>query len=341
MTIDELIALYCKGWGGFRVDGTGKYLVPAVSREKLVDEHKLATRGAAFKTKAFDPKQKLFLAGVANAHEIDRMREVVTPTGGNFGPFAKNPVLLWMHNHRDPIGQVPVLKAENNGVNFEAWCGDPAAAPLTQCQTDTRNLIAQKILKAVSIGFIPLKIKWPTYNDRGDMVDPAVIEEWEMLELSVVSVPANAGALFEAKDSKPSKEAVAADLKASMRLWSFPTLGTDGRLIHKTKEKLKMDEELKALFEKFGVSLTAIADGIKKIGDGQDAIKAAVDGIVKGKKPKEEDPSDPTCDDEKRFAALEKSAKDLGDRLALTEKTLKSTFDIVSLLAEKAGVKAA
>lgn len=342
MTIDELLALYAKRWGGFRMDGKG-FLVPDVSRKELVEKHSLATVAAQFKTKAYDPKQKLFLAGVANAHEVDRMREVVTPTGGNFTPFGKNPVLLWMHNHYAPIGQVPVLKAENHGVLFEGWCGDPAAAPLTQTQVDTRNLIAQRILKAVSIGFIPLKIKYPTYNDRGEMVDPAVIEEWEMLELSVVSVPANAGALFEAKGGKA---AVQAALREALKLWSFPTLGADGRLNLKTKEKSKMDEELKALLEKLGVTLDSIGAGINKLADGQATLQKSLDAMGaagKGNKPKEceDDKEDEEDEEDEEMKALVADVAAQKARLDALEKTTKTTFDIVSKLAEKAGVKVA
>ena len=59
----------------------------------------------------------------------------------------------------------------------------------------------------VSIGFIPQKIQAPTFNDEGAMIDPAVILQWELLELSVVAVPANPDATFEMKQYVESKVA--------------------------------------------------------------------------------------------------------------------------------------
>jgi phage head maturation protease len=197
-SIDELMAEYAKRWNGFRIDGKG-HLVLVKSDLK---EHRLATKPADFSIKQFDEKSKLFLAGVANAKEVDRMTEVLEPTGLIDAPFRKNPVLLRQHCHDWPIGNVTSLKPENDGVKFEAWCGDPAAAPLTPMQVETRSLIAQRILRAVSVGFIPQKIRMPAYNDAGDIVDPAVIESWELLELSVVAVPCNASSIFDIKGIK-------------------------------------------------------------------------------------------------------------------------------------------
>lgn len=238
---DALVADYVKGWTGYRLDGKG-FIVPDVKRGEIP---RLSTRSAVIgETKAYDPKSKLFIAGIANAKEIDRMNEVMEPTGVLLDSFNKNPILLLGHCHGDPIGQVSSLKAEENGLPFEAWVGDPAAgAILTRAQEDARSLVAQKILKAVSVGFIAHKIRYPTYNERNEMVDPAVIEQWEMLELSIVAVPCNASALFEAAGTSPGKAApswnfptLGADgrlVVAARKLWAFPTLGANGRLIVK------------------------------------------------------------------------------------------------------------
>jgi phage head maturation protease len=197
MTIDELIARWAAGFGkGFSFDGKG-YLVRSAATEL-----RLATKARDFDAKAYDEKSKLYLGGTANAREVDRMNEIVEPAGLIDGAYRKNPILLRQHCHDHPVGVVTMLKPEQDGLKFEAWCGDPASGPLTPMQAETRSLIAQRILRAVSIGFIPHKIRAPAYDERGDLVDPPVIEQWEMLELSVVSVPCNAGAIFEAKRFK-------------------------------------------------------------------------------------------------------------------------------------------
>jgi len=202
-SIDQLCAEYANSWKGFRIDGKGHLVLV-----KAPPDLRLATRAAEFPSpkKAYDDKSKLYISGVANAREVDRMAEVLDPGGLDSKPFLKNPVLLRQHNHDHPIGCVDALRAEHDGVHFDAWVGDPGAAPLTEMQQESRSLIAQRILRAVSVGFIPHKIRMPAYNENGEVVEPAMIEHWEMLELSTVAVPCNAGSLFGLKAApKPTE----------------------------------------------------------------------------------------------------------------------------------------
>lgn len=286
MSIDELIALYAKKWSafGFTVNGQGKLVLS--NRQKWVDEEaKLRTLAAVFDTKAYDPKSKLYVAGIANAKEIDRMNEVLEPVGCMYDAYQKNPVFLLQHNHSLPVGCVSMLKAEDNGMHFEGWVGDPAAAPLTRTQEDARSLVAQRIIKAVSVGFIPHEIRYPTYNERGDIVEPAKIEKWEMLELSLVAVPCNAGALFDLKGDPvaPAKQ-----------VWSFPTLGKDGRLeiSSKSSEENMDPKELKALLEGLSTTMKDVATVMNGVKDGQAELLKSVNGLsesVKGKNPPKDD----------------------------------------------------
>lgn len=229
-SVDQLLSEYCARWKGFRVDGRG-HIVPVV---KLADIPPLATKGADFKVKAsYDAGEKQWLGGVANAKEVDRMNEVLDPTGIIAGGYMKNSVLLYQHDHNRPLGLVTQLRPEESGVYFEGWNGDPkAGAALTKTQEEARSLVAQRVLKAVSVGFIPHKIRMPAYDNDGNMVDPAMIEQWEMLELSIVSVPCNAGALFDLKDGDPAPPAPALDPAFAKRL-IFPTLGSDGKFSNK------------------------------------------------------------------------------------------------------------
>ncbi len=151
----------------------------------------------------FEEDQKLFIKGIANENIIDRMDERLEPVGVDIRNFLKNRVLLLDHLYITSavIGRVYELKPEDNGVHFEAYIGDPKEAPLTQQQKDARSLVAQKLVQTVSVGFIPQKIKAPIFDDEGKLEEPAVILAWELLELSVVAVPANPGAVFDLKDA--------------------------------------------------------------------------------------------------------------------------------------------
>lgn len=209
---------WMKSHMGWSFNSSGRSIVP-----KNVDHDSIERRKQGsfpLTIKRFDPEEKMEIFGVANENTTDRMDEILDPVGVKVENFIRNPILLLQHNHNDPVGQVPVVKIEDSGVHFEAWVGDPKAGPLTTEQIKSRTLIAQGILKAGSVGFIPLKIRMPAFNDNGDLVDPAVIESWEWLEHSLVSVPCNAGSLFEQKGSRSKKIDLA-----------LPKMGADGRFI--------------------------------------------------------------------------------------------------------------
>jgi HK97 family phage prohead protease len=151
----------------------------------------------------FDQNSSLLIAGVANANIVDRMQERLDPRGLITEHFMKNPQLLAHHSYYHPVGQVEMLDVQDDGVHFSAWIGNPEKAPLTEMQKEIRSLVAQGILKTVSVGFIPHKIKEPVYSDAGEMQECPVIESWELLELSIVAVPANQDSVFGIKDCLP------------------------------------------------------------------------------------------------------------------------------------------
>ena len=157
---------------------------------------------AEFKaTNKLNPEERLKIAGVANANIVDRVQERVDPRGLDATDFLRNPQLLAHHSYYCPVGQVEVLDPQDDGVKFDGWVGDPAAVGgpqnLTDMQKEMRSLVAQRVLKTVSIGFIPHKFQAPIYDDRGNLVEPLVILSWELLELSIVAIPCNQLSIFE------------------------------------------------------------------------------------------------------------------------------------------------
>jgi HK97 family phage prohead protease len=347
----KMLDAYMERRKGFEIDSKSGLLVrkSAVS----LDDAEL-TRPALFSVKATpaqesaaDPaKAKLWIAGVANAHEKDRMEEVLRPTGVMLSSYSKNPILLYQHRHDCPIGSVPVMRVEDSGVLFEAWVGDPEAGLLTKLQEDVRSLVAQRVLKAVSVGFIPHKIRMPSYDMNGAMVEPATIEEWEMLELSIVSVPCNAGALFEEKQTP--------EAEATRKVWSFPTLGADGKFVITPQEK-KMDPLLKELLEKQLVTLNGLAVSMNTLTAGMTDLKTVVDAAKKeqpapapaatpeptpapaakadGEEDDEEKEDDDEADDKTGDADARLKAVETG--LAAMQDNVTKLVDTVTLLVKK------
>lgn len=152
--------------------------------------------------KKFEPEDDVIISGVANQNAVDRMDERLEPSGVDIDNFMKNPVLLIDHLYltRATVGDVKEVMPEHDGVKFLAKIGDPNAAPLTETQREIRSLVAQKLLQTVSVGFIPHKIRAPEFDADGKLVEPAVILQWELLELSIVAVPANPGSTFEMRN---------------------------------------------------------------------------------------------------------------------------------------------
>ncbi len=126
---------------------------------------------------------------IASTPDVDRDKDRVLPNGAKLENFIKNPVLMYGHNYRDPwalIGKVGDLQIDSSGLNFVPELREAAndADPMTVI----RALWDQKLLRACSIGFNPTK--WMENEVGGkDFV------EWELLEISIVPIPANQNAL--------------------------------------------------------------------------------------------------------------------------------------------------
>lgn len=211
---NQLAALENNPWVKYGPDfrlGSGQ-IAPAGTVEYV---HKKELGGLCFKElkdhkKQFSFDDRLDLLGVANANIVDRYDERVNPAGGQFEHFLKNRVLLIDHFYVSwaTVGRVQELMPESDGVKFSAFVGDASMVGgmqnLTLEQKRTMSLIAQALLQTVSIGFIAKKIRAPLYNDDGIMEEPAVIEVWELLEISIVAIPANPLSIFQAKSMAKS-----------------------------------------------------------------------------------------------------------------------------------------
>src|SRR6516162_3609008 len=144
-------------------------------------------------------------AGKVNGQEFvlsdetpDRMDDVILSEGWDLRNFKRNPIALFNHNSNFPIGKWADLRIENKQLR-----GTLEAAPegTSERIDEIRRLMQAGILRAVSVGFKPKKFKDREGSDWG-----TVFEEQELIETSLVSVPANPNALAVAKNLKISPE---------------------------------------------------------------------------------------------------------------------------------------
>jgi HK97 family phage prohead protease len=144
----------------------------------------------SFLTKAASDKSGVItLVGYANKNIIDGYNERVEPMGANLERFKKNPILLFNHDMDYPIGRVLDVELRDDGVYVTAEIA-PSDSPKMKYVYD---LVKSGILRTFSIGF--------TVQDIVDSEDKShmVIKAWTLLELSVVSIPANEDSTFEAQ----------------------------------------------------------------------------------------------------------------------------------------------
>lgn len=135
---------------------------------------------------------------VASTQDPDRHGDVVVQSGVQLDNFLLNPVILNSHRYNDILdviarGENVEIKGKGAKSKLEMdWVFAVEQNPKAKIGFD---LYAGGFLNASSIGFIPKKFKL----NKDGTTDYYTIIEWELLEVSAVSVPANARALAKAK----------------------------------------------------------------------------------------------------------------------------------------------
>jgi HK97 family phage prohead protease len=121
--------------------------------------------------------------------DVDRMGDTISATGWRFTAYRKNPVVLWGHQSEQlPIGRSEGVWTEAGGVKAAVKFGPGAEA------AGVRDLVDAGYLAAASVGFRPLKWKFADSPERKLGID---FLEQELLEWSIVTIPANANALID------------------------------------------------------------------------------------------------------------------------------------------------
>lgn len=134
------------------------------------------------------------LDAIFSTQDVDRHGDTVLQDGWDLKNFKKNPVILNNHNYSDAtevIGKASNVRVENKklqGTIKFAVNENPKAKIIF-------DLYAGGFLNAFSVGFIVKKFK----ENKDGTRDWYTIEESELLEVSAVSVPANARALAKQK----------------------------------------------------------------------------------------------------------------------------------------------
>lgn len=146
-----------------------------------------------------DDKQTTDIKFKLSVQVPDRSNEIVIVNGINLENYKKNPIVLWNHDSATPpIGTGKDLYVEN-GILY----GTIQFHNETLLSKELSTLTAKGVLSAVSIGFMPLTYRdiaiseelINTYNFYPTTKTARIYDSSELVEFSLVSVPANQEAL--------------------------------------------------------------------------------------------------------------------------------------------------
>lgn len=137
--------------------------------------------------KAVDEERRE-ISGLATSISADRMGDVVVPDGAEF----KLPLpLLTQHDSSQPIGEVYEAEVTPKGIRIKARI--PQNTGLEYVENAWKQIKA-RLVRGLSIGFRSLKHE-PLDAERP--WDGFKFLSWEWLELSAVTIPANAQATIQ------------------------------------------------------------------------------------------------------------------------------------------------
>ena len=126
---------------------------------------------------------------IISTDDVDRMNEVVEQSW-DLKNYESNPIVLFGHDPSKPdnvLGKALSITTEKDGDRTLTTALVQFAEAGTSRGVDTVwSLVKQGILKTVSVGFIP-----HSYRNTDSDSEPTVLADNELLEFSIVPIPAN------------------------------------------------------------------------------------------------------------------------------------------------------
>lgn len=186
-----------------------------------------------------DANGDLIIKGFANTVTKDRVDESVLPKAfeKTLPTFMENPVLLFQHDWDKVIGKVTEAKITEKGLFITAKISQAADVK------DIRTKINEGILSTFSIGYNEID------SDFEKSTDTKIINELELLEISVVTIPANVEAKFrpvQEGDAEKDEKSAAEKEVFSKDVRRLAEVVSDLVSVIETKEGATMDKDLKA-----------------------------------------------------------------------------------------------
>ncbi|MBW1666723.1 MAG: HK97 family phage prohead protease [Deltaproteobacteria bacterium] len=159
----------------------------------------METVGMTVKVKE-DKQLDRVLEFVGSSELIDRDQEVIRADGWELENYRKNPVVLFAHNYREPaVGKAIRVWQEKGNLRFKVQFPMREEYELADV---LYKLYKGGYMNAVSVGFIPKEWEWGSKEDE----PRRTYTRQELLELSLVPVPANPEALVTSRGIKSAEK---------------------------------------------------------------------------------------------------------------------------------------
>jgi len=157
-----------------------------------------------------DPEDEMCVIVKISSIGVDRSGEVVIPEGVITSDFIKNPIVCWSHDYSLP----PLGRAESVQITKDAVFAKIRFGSTERCK-EIWTLVKDKVLNAMSIGFVPLEILVKGTKQFNDYVKEKlvgvinnideinkIITRSVLLEVSWVNLPCNQDALVQYMSTK-------------------------------------------------------------------------------------------------------------------------------------------
>lgn len=133
---------------------------------------------------------------IASDESADSYGDIVRAEGWDLRRYKKNPIILFNHSSNMPVGYSPMCKVDGKQLICRVKLADEGTSDFI----DTLyKLMKQRIVRAMSVGFRATKDVTIMRDPKDNSFIGLEFNGQELLENSVVTVPANPNALSLAK----------------------------------------------------------------------------------------------------------------------------------------------
>lgn len=160
---------------------------------------------ARFKALGTKAAEGVMIEGYANRFKTDAYNERMDPKSVKLERFKQNPILLFNHDMNYPVGKVVAVESREDGLFVKALVSSADVEKIAY----VRELVADGTLCTFSVRFAGEQVV-----EDPEVTGGKLIKDWELQEVSIVSIPAQPDSTFSLAGAKSLGEARQMVLKA-------------------------------------------------------------------------------------------------------------------------------